>query len=546
MLLQLPAPPATVQEQLAELESFSQFWKRSDAIAKAQLVKAHLPPPSQQLPGGWGLQGLGIQQQQPVEQPPPQQQQQYPASQHALLDVVLAIDAHSLQREAQAKQQQAQQRQQYSAALKAWRQAQQKKAQSAGLLDAAGSSSSDGGVTVKQHLQQPPLQTASELEAAIEQWPRRLVCDEPEWLSVDVHRVLPSRLRALQQLLSGPTPPPNSNSRWVSGAMWDARAQQRERQQQLLRNLLLRAPQLITVHGRTLTERVKALRKVLLQYLNTLNSSSSSSYQDAPGSPSPAAAAGSTDNTAAVGEPSTPPIPAAAAVAPPPPPPLLEWDSGMEELLLSQLYKWPQLLLQPAKQLEQRAAAVQQRLPLQMLDMLLQLLMHPQLHWQQLAYLQHTQQLPDAATTDPLLYSHTLASAVMQDPGEFSRQNVQFPAWQAASEAVDQAAGSRDWRRKGWGWRQEWEQELSGPAVLAWLREMEGKWQRLLLLAAGPPWLQREGVSVSGASAGSSSSGSKQRSTTTRKRALWPPVPLQQLARDDVSSFPYRCVCVLG
>ena len=165
----------------------------------------------------------------------------------------------------------------------------------------------------------------------------------------------------------------------------------------------------------------------------------------------------------------------------------------------------------------------------------------PQLHWSHLDFLQHTQQLPAAmASTAPAhfsTYDTMPAQAVLQDPASICRQNPLFPAWQAAAAAV--AAAGRDWR-KGWGWHQQWMEQLAGPACLEWLQQMEGKWQRLLLLAAGKPWITPTAAAVESSSSSSSNGSSKRRTKAAApSKEVWPAVSLQQCATAADGVLPY-------
>jgi hypothetical protein len=164
-----------------------------------------------------------------------------------------------------------------------------------------------------------------------------------------------------------------------------------------------------------------------------------------------------------------------------------------------------------------------------------------QWHWDHLDYLQHTQQLASSTHSAPAhlsTYDTMPAQAVLQDPVSFSRQNPLFPAWQAAAAAV--AVAGRDWR-KGWGWQQQWREQLEGPACLDWLQQMEGKWQRLMLLAAGKSWITPTAVagSSSSSSSGSSKGKGRHRSKTAAAGESWPAVSLQQCATAADGVLPY-------
>jgi hypothetical protein len=365
-----------------------------------------------------------------------------------------------------------------------------------------------------QSLSSSSSSSSAAAPAADVSWPRVLVCQEPEWLFVDTQKALPLRLKALQRLLI----PDSSSSRKGKGKIASSSSTSSTGRSRVstynqdpttpLQKLLLSAPQLLTVSQGQISGRLKAWRKILLAHFAAVQAQAVA-----------AAAADAAD--AAITKQQQ----------------QIEWDQNMEDVLLLLLARQPQLLLLPAKLLEQRAAETQQRLPDQPLHVLLQLLAAPRLHWAHYSYLQHTQQLFKSATSlkEPdasHFYDVRGAQAVMKDPAEFSRQYPQYPAWQAAAAAVQHASSRTDWRQS-WGWKEEFELQLSGSAFETWLQKMEGKWQRLLLLAAGKPWVDLVATNSSSSSSSTGRRGRKHLKSVSLRQvaaaATIPYVPSEQL-----------------
>ncbi|GBF87296.1 hypothetical protein Rsub_00007 [Raphidocelis subcapitata] len=72
---------------------------------------------------------------------------------------------------------------------------------------------------------------------------------------------------------------------------------------------------------------------------------------------------------------------------------------------------------------------------------------------------------------------HVARLALTREPYAFARQHPEFPGWQALRQAVHAAPGEC-------GWRAQFDRELVGPALTAWLRGMAGRWPRLLVCRA--------------------------------------------------------------
>lgn len=506
----------------------------------------------------------------------------------ALLQVAQALDIRAtfLADTDRVQQQQQQREQQFAAALRTWAREQQQHQQdtlagAAQHRDRLSSSCSSGGIGSSDNSGSSNVLVSScsarDIAAAVENWPQTLVCAAPEWLLLNPFTAVQQRLRGLQHMLipsqssSGSgggkrTANKNKSKDHVKRKGGDQTSlaqsglQPRHKEthstrasgsldtDKQLQLLLIQAPQLISIDGRLLAGRLAALRTVLLQYLRSLqqglmqNTGELLPSAEAETLKLTAKAAISLSSKAALG---------AEAVSseqkqPPSMPPQLEWGPVMEDLLLVLVRKHPKLLLQPAEQLQLEAAKVQQAFPLQKLDTLLLLLQQPKLHWDQLNFLQQTHQLPDLPQRNNLAQ----VQAILEPPAEFSRQNPHFLGWQAASAAVEQSA---DTYRSLWGWKQGFFKDLQGGACLDWLQSMEGRWQRLLLLVAGPPWIKTvPGLLPTGTcdhdgsrEAGSisvihTSSRRKQKKAKHAYGQQWPAISLQRLAAVADSQFPYR------
>jgi hypothetical protein len=72
---------------------------------------------------------------------------------------------------------------------------------------------------------------------------------------------------------------------------------------------------------------------------------------------------------------------------------------------------------------------------------------------------------------------HVARLALTREPGAFARQHPEFPEWVALRQAVHAAPGES-------GWRAQFDRELVGPVLTAWLRGMAGRWPRLLVCRA--------------------------------------------------------------
>jgi hypothetical protein len=422
--------------------------------------------------------------------------------------------------QAQKQEQREQQIQQMKKALKAWRKAAQQQQQGAASppqAAAAAGGAAGGGELPWKH------------------WPGRLICHAPEWLFVDPHATMPRRVDYLSRLLFGSsiiksTVGSGSSSSSSISTMRKVSA------------LLLDAPQLIGVNPLSVPGKLRTLHKLLQQHPSFAVQQQHQQQQQSEGALS---------------------VQRSSKIQPKPGKGRKQGQQPQEfGHVVPLLLQSPLLLVQPAKQLEQHGAELLQRLPGLPLYHLLLLLPQQELHWQQLEFLQHLQLLPAASSqqasaatvqtpvaaaasakaTSHLYNSSSRSSSTQQQsskqhsaasstawtdahlqlatealslqPSLFTSRYPQYPAWQAAVAAAQQS--SRDWR-SGWGWPQELQQQLSGPACQDWLQQLNGKWQRLLLLAAGEHWLQEQPRAAAAAAAAAvGPAGSKQRRRSSR------------------------------
>jgi hypothetical protein len=481
-----------------------------------------------------------------------QQQQQQDVAGDGVQGVpTAAADDHQwlVDEQAQIQEQQEQQQQQMKKALRAWRKAAQQQQQHAKVSVAAAG----GG------------------ELARERWAGRLVCHAPDWLFVDPHVTMPRRVDYLARLLFGSsvTKPSSSGSSSSIPLVRKVSA------------LLLDAPQLIGVNPSSVLGKVRTLQQVLQQHPGYALQQQWQ-WQQQQLQQLGAGLDSKQDSTAkqrkGKGQQQQ----------------QLQLLQGAEDVV-PLLLQSPLLLVQQAKQLEKNGSELLQRLPGLPLYHLLLLLPQHELHWQQLQFLQHLQLLPagmrDTPATAhlPTAHQHSSSSsrsskeqasvwteahlqlatdALSLQPASFVGHYPQYPAWQAALAAAD--ASSRDWR-SAWGWLQELQQQLAGPACSAWLQQLSGKWQRLLLLAAGEQWREVRPVGSAAEKAaaaaaavamptGSSSSRRRRSSRTTSSShaasataaavaqgvGLSGAVSLRQVADLPGSGFPYRPAAAAG
>jgi hypothetical protein len=421
------------------------------------------------------------------------------------------------------QQQHQQHEQQFKKALKTWRKAAQ---QHQGAVPAAAATAAGGG---------------SVGALPWDDWPGRLVCHAPEWLFVDPHATMPRRIDYLARLLFGRTVTTGSSNSSSSST----KSSVSTLQDKTLSSLLLYAPQLISVNPSSVSGRIQSLRKVLQQHPGY---ALQQQWQQQQLNAGPGSKQGSTAKK-------------------------VKQKGKRQQLpggdLVPLLLQSPLLLVQQAKQLEKNGAELLQQLPGLPLYHLLLLLPQPELHWQQLQFLQHMHLLPaasPASSNTPAAAEWSNAhlqlatDALSLQPAVFVANYPQYPAWQAAMAAA--AASSRDWRA-GWGWQRELQGPLSGPACKAWLQQLDGKWQRLLLLAAGEAWLQARPVAAAPAAAAavkSSSGGGSRRRRSSRASSsslgagtaaiaasgLPGAVSLRQVAALSGCGFPYMPAAAAG
>jgi hypothetical protein len=457
--------------------------------------------------------------------------------------------------QAQLQEQREQQVQQLRKALKAWRKAAHQ--QNAAAAAAAGSGGSGG-------------------ELPWEHWPGRLVCHAPQWLFVDPHVTMPRRVDYLARLLFGSSVIKANSSSGGGGSSSSSVSTVRK-----VSALLLDAPQLIGVNPPSVPGKLRTLQKVLQQH--------------------PGFALQQRQRLEEVArQTSTTAKPRATTKGKPGKQQQLQDAADVVPLLLQS----PLLLVQPAKQLQQYGSDLLQRLPRLPLYHLLLLLPQQQLHWQQLEFLQHLQLLPAAGTATmneapseavqtpagaaALTAAHHHSSsnsssrssspqqaavqpdawtdahlqlvteALSSQPLQFTARYPQYPAWQAAAAAAQ--ASARDWRA-GWGWQQELQQQLAGPACQAWLLQLNGKWQRLLLLAAGERWLQAQPAAAAAAGVVVQAGSKKKRRSRATSSRLGPStaaavvrqgiglqggVSLRQVAELTSGEFSFRPAAAAG